>query len=405
MRSWVTGQSGHGETNDRDRDHGRGAAVAARGALEFAGMAIAAWLVVVLGVCTAPAGAKPGSVMQEYPRFATPLSGACEVQIDHHGFAWVEQYLSDQIARVNPATGQIKEFPLRNPASIPGGFALALDGSIWFTEVTGNSLVRLDPDDGRMTEFAIPWRHALRAPQLHYGTALSDDATLGPDGAIWFTSGGANAVGRLDLHTLQMTKYPLPQPAGPVDALLSIIRPGPHHTVIVNQPVENSVATIDVHTGKVTEYALPTPAADPEGVITGPDGAIWVTEATGQKIARIDPRTAQIHEFSLLEVSRTVSNLLNLRGMPLPHPGSMDVGSDGNLYFAENPVAGSATLGNKIGRFDPVTHAFDEFATPTAFSSPCEVYADQAGSIWFGEFTGNRLGRMIIEKGVPRHAH
>ena len=402
MRGCGKVRSEHGGTHLGDRAYGWYPGAAARRALKFAGKATLTWLVVVLGVWSPSVAAKPGQVMQEYPRFSTPLSGACEVQIDHNGMAWVEQYLSNQIARLNPATGQIREFRLPNPASVPGGFALAPDGAIWFPEVTGNSLVRLDPDNGRMTELSIPWSHAFQTPRLHYGTALSDDATLGPDGAIWFTSAGAYAVGRLDLHTLQMTKYPLPQPAGPADALLSIIRPGPNHTVVVNQPLENSVATVDVRTGKVTEYRMPTPASDPEGVITGPDGAIWVTEAVGQKITRIDPRSGQIEEFSLLRRNLIHANLLNLRGMPLPHPGAMDVGSDGNLYFAENPVAGSATLGNKLGRFNPVTHEFDEFPTPTPFSSPCYVYGGQAGSIWFGEFTGNRVGRLIIDNASAR---
>ena len=39
--------------------------------------------------------------------------------------------------------------------------------------------------------------------------------------------------------------------------------------------------------GGVTEYSVPTVSAEPEGITSGPDGALWFTEFGGGKIGRI----------------------------------------------------------------------------------------------------------------------
>jgi streptogramin lyase len=39
----------------------------------------------------------------------------------------------------------------------------------------------------------------------------------------------------------------------------------------------------------ITEYPIPTSASLPFGVTAGPDGALWFTEAEGNKIGRITP--------------------------------------------------------------------------------------------------------------------
>jgi len=73
--------------------------------------------------------------------------------------------------------------------------------------------------------------------------------TLGPDGALWFTDNGRNAIGRYS-------------------------------------------------SGTVHEYAVPTSNADPEGIVRGLDGALWFTEALSNKLGRITT-TGTITEYKL----------------------------------------------------------------------------------------------------------
>src|SRR5689334_5010054 len=61
------------------------------------------------------------------------------------------------------------------------------------------------------------------------------------------------------------------------------------------------------------------------------------------------------------------------------HPHDPAVGGDGALWFTEQ-------LQNKIGRVDPKTGAFKEYALKIEDSGPHGLVADSEGNIWF---TGN----------------
>jgi streptogramin lyase len=90
-------------------------------------------------------------------------------------------------ATVGVATGAlaqtITEFPIST--SGPVGITVGPDGALWFTEGSGNKIGRITPA-GVITEFPIP-------------TAGSGPVgiTAGPDGALWFTENGTNKIGRI----------------------------------------------------------------------------------------------------------------------------------------------------------------------------------------------------------------
>jgi virginiamycin B lyase len=252
-----------------------------------------------------------------------------------------------------------------------------------------------------MQELRLPWANALSAKALdlplHVGLGLANDISKGPDNAMWFTLGGLNSVGRIDMATHEMTRYQLPTALGAEQALFGIIKPGPGRTMVTDMPLENKVYSINVDTKAVTSYTMPTPLSFPLGVTTGPDGAIWVTEELAMKLARIDPATGKITEYPLLGANGLLSGLLNgiSIGNPLPIPGPIVTGSDGKLYFPLN-FAGSVGLGNRMASFDPATHKIATYATPSSLSSPCDLNNEQPGSIWFAELTANKVGQLII---------
>jgi len=329
----------------------------------------------------------------------------CETQFDATGTLWVEQYLSSQVARYDLSTGRFTEYRTPMPLSVPGGMAVGPDGGLWMPEVTGNALLRVDPGDGSMREYRLPWRDAFDTTvaglPLHGGLALSNDVVAGTDGAMWFTLGGLDAIGRFDLATHEFTEYPVPgESLGQVQGLFGIIKPGPGNTIVMDVPQQNEVVTLDVHTHRFTRYPLPTPSSFPVGVWTARDGSIWVTESLGMKIARIDPASGAVQEFPLFGaagVLTTVEGDLTHGsiGTPLPQPGPITQGSDGNLYFTLSfPIA--LGLGNQLGMINPVTHQAKVWRTPSSGSSPCDLQGTQPGSIWFGELATNRIGRLAI---------
>src|SRR5438477_8566176 len=78
----------------------------------------------------------------------------------------------------------------------------------------------------------------------------------------------------------------------------------------------------------ISEFPIPTASSDPNGIVAGPDSALWFTEESGNRIGRI-----------------TVAGVITQFPLPTANadPYEIAVASDGALWFTA-PGAG------KIGR-------------------------------------------------------
>src|SRR4249919_764973 len=81
----------------------------------------------------------------------------------------------------------------------------------------------------------------------------------------------------------------------------------------------------------ITEFALPNAGSLPNGIAAGPDGNVWFTEYSGNRIGRITP-AGVITEFPV--------------PTPDSQPNGIIAGPDKNLWFTE-------LAGNKIARITP----------------------------------------------------
>jgi streptogramin lyase len=128
--------------------------------------------------------------------------------------------------------------------------------------------------------------------------------------------------------------------------------------------------------GQITEFTIPTAGSAPEGIATGPDGNLWFTESSGNKIGRVTTVGA-IDEFEV------------------PTPGSspwgITAGPDGNLWFTERLEQND--FGGKIGRITP-DGVITEFDIPTAGSCPGGITAGPDGNLWFVEICTYKVGRI-----------
>ncbi len=79
--------------------------------------------------------------------------------------------------------------------------------------------------------------------------------------------------------------------------------------------------------GVFTEFPIPTPHSDLGAIAAGPDGNLWFTEGSGDKIGRVTTSGALI-EFPIPTLGSS--------------PEGIAAGADGNLWFTE-------AESNKIG--------------------------------------------------------
>ena len=82
-----------------------------------------------------------------------------------------------------------------------------------------------------------------------------------------------------------------------------------------------------------TEHRIPTPHSYPVEIVTGPDGALWFTESSGNNIGRITTN-GQITEYPVGTDSS---------------PYGIAIGPDGALWFTEdNYQIGRITAGGQV---------------------------------------------------------
>ncbi len=209
-------------------------------------------------------------------------------------------------------TGQVTEHALPHANSGPTTIALAPDGTLWFTESTGNRIGRMNPDGSGLVEYRRADRGQLAAH--HRARRRRQHVVL-----------GASRGNRIGAHHAERRDRGVPdsdarQPAACDRArrrrqhLVRHVRGrqdrphhagGRHHRVRDPDAVQRSArargrarrqhlvlgvstrarSAASRRTGVVTEFPLPRPNSGPGDITAGADGNMWFVE-----LARHDRR-------------------------------------------------------------------------------------------------------------------
>lgn len=315
-------------------------------------------------------------------------------------FTWIShtQGTQSQIGRIT-TSGSITLYPLTATCSLSGGpcvspgpMTVGPDGAIW---VPGeNNLMYRITVGGVITTLPMP----LVAPGSGY--IQPSAMTAGPDGNLWFGSylgvcGGTYNIWRF---TTTGTATPFPLPAADSTGPLGITT-GPDGALWFTEAGQNCSGWTGVNkigrittSGSVTEFVLPSGSFAPaDGIVTGPDGALWFTATYYQgpgQIGRI-----------------TTSGTITIYPAPSEagEGGGITAGPDGALWFTE---ALSANLG-RITTAGVVTQ-FPISGTIPRFSGGGGITVGPDGALWFTDTwnpntptLGNGIVRAVITNPPP----
>ncbi len=275
------------------------------------------------------------------------------------------------LAAAPPAdlTGRIdfREYAVPRADSLPHDAIAAPDGALWFTEMKGNAIGRLNPSTGLFREFPLPERgsdpHGLAADRA---------------GNIWFTANAKGYIGKLEPASEKVTVFPMPD-ARAKDPHSLVFAPDGRIWFTVQQG--NFVGRLDPSNGKIDLKLLDRPGALPYGIVIGRDGAAYVAELGANRIARIDPETMAIHNYELASGAR---------------PRRIALAPDGSLFYTD-------FARGMLGRLIPVTGRVEEFQSPSgATSAPYAIAVTRDGAVWYSE-TGP-LPNTLVRFDWPSHA-
>ena len=105
------------------------------------------------------------------------------------------------VGELDPKTGVIKLYPLRDPNGKVYALASDTRGRVWFTEFDAPRLGMVDPTSGKVHEFEVPT--ALGDPAFLYGVAVARS------GDVWFGSSGTSSLVRYTPATQQFAFFRL----------------------------------------------------------------------------------------------------------------------------------------------------------------------------------------------------
>jgi streptogramin lyase len=258
---------------------------------------------------------EPAATWSEYP-LPNAGSGPTTIALAGDGSLWFTESSGNRIGRMNADGTGLKEYPLPNPNSAPRIIALGSDGNMWFSEHTGNRMGRITPD-GTITEFAIPTPNSM--PR-----AIS----LGSDGNIWFGEFAGGKIGRITPKG-EITEFPIPT----ADAGPRALATGPDGNVWVSEFNQSKIARITPK-GVITEFDLPRPNSGPGDITAGDDGAMWFLELSG----RMDNRQPDGNRVGRIGMDGKITEFAIPAEAGMPSPINIAVGPDRNIWLTKGPM-------------------------------------------------------------------
>jgi virginiamycin B lyase len=128
----------------------------------------------------------------------------------------------------------------------------------------------------------------------------------------------------------------------------------------------------------IKEWQVPTPGSRPHDPLVGPDGSIWYTGQRANVLGRFDPKTEKFKEYALPKDSG---------------PHGLVADKDGNIWYTANS-------GAYVGKLDPKTGNVQQFKMPDAKArDPHTPLFAPDGNLFFTLQGANMVGRINPQSG------
>jgi virginiamycin B lyase len=302
---------------------------------------------------------------------------------DSQGMVWYCDFAEGILGRLNPRTGEIKEWtnPFVKPG-YPAGYQdleIGPTGDLWLGKHEINGFARFDSKTETFSNWSIP--KELTGPNTRT-TFLA----VTPQGKVWLKDDQDHKAFLFDPATEKFKGYDQ-FPEGVISNTVAL-RPNFPGDVSVNEPSRHNIyginsdsagneygadilggniLKIDAATGKATMYPTPTPKSGPRRMHVDAQDRLWIGEFYGNKLAMFDTRTDEFQEWA----------------HPIPWYGPYDVAPD-----KEGFLWTGAMSSDFITRFNPKTGEFRNYLLPRIGSNVRRVDVDNTGAhpvFWVGE--------------------
>jgi virginiamycin B lyase len=271
----------------------------------------------------------PGKFQVTFRDWVTPQLGARtrDPILASDGSIWYVGQYGNIIGRLDPRTGQAKEYPLPEN-SMPHTVQLDPKGRPWFTGNKNATIGWIDPASGKVTTYKMTDPEAKDPHTM----------TFDKKGNVYFTFQNSNMVGRLNSDTGEIKVAPVAKERSqPYD-----IKFDSEGMLWVACNARPCLLKVHPDTLAVTEVKLPLPITTVRRFDFAPDGMIWYVNSNGGRLGRLNPKSGEIKEW-------------DSPSGPNSHPYAIAV-LDGAIWYNESGVRPDMLV-----RFDPATETFQSW--------------------------------------------
>jgi streptogramin lyase len=315
-----------------------------------------------------PTGRETRVVMTQYdlPR---PLSQPHDAVVDADGMVWYLDFNDNYFGRLDPRTGDVKEWAIPAikafPPFGPGGLDVKLDadGNPWFAMMRQNAILKFDKQSEQITTYHTP------APHNTLHNRITMLTTPSPDGMVWWVTVGSSPtawVHGLNTKTGDIKSIDVP-------AFIYGLEATAEGNLVFFSLAGGVMGEIDTRTGVTTLHQPPTPNSGPRRGEVAADGRVWFAEFRAGNIGMFDPETQAIQEWPL--------------GVPYADPYDVDLDARGHVWSG-------GMLTDYVFRLDPASGEVTKYLAPTVNMNVRRIVVDRAPqpTVWIGE---NHHGRIL----------
>lgn len=214
-----------------------------------------------------PAGGEREGARGGVGRIHTPMMGK-------DGYLYVTNEWLSTIVKLDPKSGQTREFPTPTTKARPYGIQVDFDGNIWFVEVGSEHVGKLDPKTGTITEYKTPTPKS--GPRR---------MTIDPNGLLWFAEWNTHKIGYINPKTLEMKEFT--PPSHPQTGAYALASDGAG-VIYVAEFVSNQVSRFEPKTGRWTEWPMPLRRSRVRNIIVDQKGYVWYADNGNSKLVRLE---------------------------------------------------------------------------------------------------------------------
>lgn len=221
-----------------------------------------------------------------------------DVIVDADGIAWFSNFGEQTLGRLDPKTGKVTEFPIvEHKPGFPTG-ALGLrsdrDGNLWLGNMYQATIMKFDRKNETFQFFPLQGEQNIDAAQINMASPQSSYV----DGKVWAQNNGFAGIHRLDIATGKIETFEPFKGTKEPHNIYDVI-PDSRNNVYFTDFRWRHIGRIDAKTGEIVLFTIPTPASAPRRGSMDAQDRLWFGEYRGDRIGMFDTKTEQFKEWTV----------------------------------------------------------------------------------------------------------